>query len=49
LISRVCLSRETVFTEPPTPAQLTRMRSCPMAARDFANAASTSGVEVTLT
>ena len=49
LISPRLLVARTVFTEPPTPAQLTRMRSWPMAARDFANAASTSGVEVTLT
>ena len=47
LISWVCRSRETVFTEPPTPAQFTRMRSWPIAARDLANAASISGVEVT--
>ena len=40
---------EPIKPEPPTPAQLTRMRSCPIAARDLANAASTSGVEVTLT
>ena len=49
LISPVCLSRETVFTEPPTPAQFTRIRSCPWAARALAKAASTSGEEVTLT
>ena len=46
----VVRSSDAVFwAPPPTPAQFTRMRSCPWAARAFANPASTSSVDVTLT
>ena len=41
-ISPVFLSRLTVLTASAVPAQLTRMRSCPMAARALAKAASTA-------
>ncbi len=47
--SPVALSRPAVFTALPVPAQLTRMRSWPCAARALAKAASTSASEVTST
>ena len=40
-ISPVALSRLAVLTALPVPAQLTRMRSCPCAARALAKPAST--------
>ena len=48
LISPVLRSRLAVLAALPVPAQLTRMRSWPMAARALAKAASTSSSEVTL-
>ncbi len=49
LIAPVCLSRLAVLMALPVPAQLTRIRSWPMAARALAKPASTSSSEVTLT
>ena len=49
LISRVVLSRRAVLIALPVPAQLTRMRSWPSAARALAKPASTSASEVTST
>ena len=45
----VALSRDAVLIALPVPAQLTRMRSWPCAARALAKPASTSASEVTLT
>ena len=47
LISPVSRSRLAVRAALPVPAQLTRMRSCPTAARDLAKAASTCSSLVT--
>jgi hypothetical protein len=49
LISFVALSRDAVLNALPVPAQFTRMRSCPSAARDLAKPASTSASDVTST
>ncbi len=48
-ISPVALSRLAVLTALPVPAQLTRMRSCPWAARAWAKPASTLASSVTST
>jgi hypothetical protein len=47
--SPVALSRLAVLMALPVPAQLTRIRSWPWAARAFSNPASTSSSDVTLT
>ncbi|MNN52666.1 hypothetical protein D3C81_1673780 [compost metagenome] len=47
--SGASLERDAVLMALPVPAQLTRMRSWPMAARALAKPASTSASEVTLT
>src|SRR5579864_2602675 len=46
-VSPVFLSREAVLIALPVPAQLTRMRSCPLALRAFSKAASTLSSLVT--